>query len=56
MGWVDNGGVDINWDVSPVSSLVTQRVEAGTIRKCSWRIQQALTIKLKGLTCHLCSV
>ena len=24
MGWVGNEGVDINWDICPVSSLVTK--------------------------------
>ena len=28
MGWVDNEGVDINWDVSPVSPPVAHGVES----------------------------
>ena len=33
MGWVDNEGVDVNWDVNPVSSPVTVLSHRGEFNK-----------------------
>ena len=44
MGWVGNGGVDINWDISPVSSPYTMLSHYGKISVKGLRCAGTLVI------------